>query len=104
MPAVVIRELRSNGSHMWRTGRAVASAGPRESGSPIADTYVSIAVDSIVPGAATIIVNNAYSASPAALGEWCGEKSRGQVRACAAGLQCDARRTGQLVSIDWFCQ
>jgi len=103
-PAVVIREVtpsgpthlvhRQNGRIDWIAGEMFTDPG----------NFISIAVNTIASGAAAITVNTAYSTSAGARNEWCGEKSRGQVRACAAGLQCDARRTGSLVSIDWYCQ
>jgi len=101
--AVVIREVRNNGlSYLvqrqgggigWRKGDTFTDRG----------NFLSIAVDDIVPGKATISVNTAFAAGPASAGDPCGDKFRGEVVGCPPGTDCRPRRTGALVSIDWFC-
>jgi hypothetical protein len=101
--AVVIREVRRNGVTFlvtrqnggigWRRGETFTDSG----------NFLSISVDAIVPGEATITINPAYSPGTAPVGSVCGDKFRGQVTTCAAGSTCRARQTGTLVSIDWFC-
>jgi hypothetical protein len=103
--AVVVREQRfgsgktflvkrQGGGLGWGKGETFTDAG----------NWISVSVDDIVSGAATITVNTAYSAAPGQLGDLCGDKFRGEVIACAAGLRCDARRDPPLVSIDYYCQ
>jgi hypothetical protein len=102
--AVVIRELRNNGSTFvtfrqsgdigWRTGEIFTDTG----------NFLSITVNSIGPGAAVVTVNPGFAVGTAARGQVCGDKYRGQIQACAAGLQCGPKTTPPLVSIDWFCQ
>ena len=102
--AVVIRELRNNGLTYlierqdgvaaWRKGDAFTDTG----------NFVRIVVDDIVPGEATVTIDPAYSPGGVAQeGEICGDKFRGEVISCKPGCTCRSRRTGALMSIDWFC-
>ena len=101
--AVIIRELRNNnitylvtrqgGSFTWSKGEMFTDAG----------NYLSIHVDDIVPGKATVTINTVYSGGPVGAGEICGDKYHGVVRSCPAGTQCQAKRSGQIQSIDYFC-
>lgn len=101
--AVVIREVRQNDITFvvtrqndeigWRKGETFTDTG----------NFLSISVDDIVPGEATITINTAFTSGTAAVGALCGDKFRGQVTPCVSGSTCQARRTGSLVSIDWFC-
>jgi len=100
---VVIRELRNNGitylvvrqdgSIIWRKGEMFTDTA----------NYLSINVDDIVPGKATVTINTVFSSGAVNAGEICGDKYHGQVRACPAGTQCMARRTGEIQTIDYFC-
>jgi hypothetical protein len=101
--AVVIREVRNNGITYlvqrqggaigWRTGEKFTDTG----------NFLSITVDDMGAGQATIRINTAFTSGPAAVGDLCGDKYRGEIANCPAGTDCRARKTGQLVSIDWFC-
>jgi len=100
---VVIRELRyngktylvlrQNGNFSWSKGEMFTDAG----------NYLSINVDDIVPGKATVTINTVYSSGAANAGEICGDKYHGEVRSCPAGTQCQPRRTVPIQSIDYFC-
>ena len=68
-----------------------------------AGNYLSIHVDDIVPGKATVTINTVYSGGAVGAGEICGDKYHGVVRSCPAGTQCQAKRSGQIQSIDYFC-
>ena len=99
--AVVIREVRpnlltylvtqQNGEIGWRKGELFSDSG----------NGVSVAVDDIAPGGATIMIGYSFGAVP--VDSLCGDKFQGGVRECPVGSTCRARRTGSLVSIDWFC-
>ena len=101
--AVVIRELRNdgitylvqrqNGATGWRQGEMFTDS----------SNNISISVDSIVPGAATITINSTYSTSAPGVGDWCGDKYRGQVLTCPASTTCRHKTSGQLMSVDWYC-
>ncbi len=103
-PAVVIRELRTNG----RTYLVQRQGGRIDwvQGDLFTDStnYLSIKVDSIVPGSsATVTFNTAFSAAPASAGGMCGDKYHGQVNACPTGTACGPKRGNQIQTIDWFC-
>jgi hypothetical protein len=104
--AVLIREVRQNGVSYLVTPQAGSdhSTGWRK-GAVFTDSnnFLRISVDDIVPGEATITVNTAFASGTAAPGALCGDKYRGQIANCPPTTDCMARRTGQLVSIDWFC-
>ena len=103
--AVVIRESRNNrttylvlrqdGTGAWRAGDVFTDKG----------NYLSIAVDNISLGNATITINTAYSPNILHVGDQCGDRYRGEVLACPNGTQCKSKRLGsQLETVDWYCQ
>ena len=104
--AVLIREVRTDGKTYIVTPQdgSDSSTGWQE-GTTFTDkgNFLSIKVDDIVPGAATITVNTAFSSGTLTAGDICGDKYRGEDGKCPPATTCMARRTGQLVSIDWFC-
>lgn len=101
--AVVIRELRNNGTTylVQRQGGATAW----RKGDTFTDNgnNLSVTVDDIVSGGAKITINTAYSQNPPQPGDWCGDKYRGEVLSCPAGTQCAARMGGGLVTTEYFC-
>jgi len=101
--AVVIRELRNdgitylvqrqNGLTGWQQGEMFTDSA----------NNISISVNSIAPGAATITINTTFSTTPPGVGGWCGDEYKGQVLACPAATTCKSRLAGGLQSVDWFC-
>jgi hypothetical protein len=103
--AVVIREQRNN-SNTYLVTRQNGSTGWRK-GDRFTDVnnYLSITVDDIVAGAATVTINPAFvPGGVAQLGDRCGDKYRGVVIPCAGALRCGQRGSPPLVSIDYYCQ
>jgi hypothetical protein len=100
--AVVIRELRSNGETyvVRRQNGAVGWA----QGQRFTDkrNFLSITVDALTPQSATITINPRFSNALNA-GDICGNKYIGAALQCPAGTTCNPRRTGQIVSTDYFC-
>jgi hypothetical protein len=102
--AVLVRETRyggktylvqrQSGGPAWRKGDTFTDIG----------SFISVSVDDIVPGAATLTINTAYAGPVAQLGEKCGDKYVGVVRQCAGTLQCGARSSREIITIDYFCQ
>ncbi len=100
---VVIRELRNNnitylvvrqdGSITWSKGEMFTDVA----------NYLSINVDDIVPGKATVTINTLYSGGAVSAGDICGDKYHGQVRSCPAGTQCKPRMGAEIQTIDYFC-
>ena len=105
--AVVIREQRGNGMNIvtYLVQRRDGSVAWRK-GDIFTDTgnYLRISVDDIVPGAATVTINTAYSTTLPQVGDWCGDKYRDQVLTCPSGTQCIPRRAGEIQTTDYFCQ
>ena len=101
--AVVIRELRSNGityvvvrqngDITWTKGDLFTDVG----------NYLSVHVDDIVPGKATVTINTVFSGGAVNAGDMCGDKYHGEVRSCPAGTQCQPRRGTEIQTIDYFC-
>jgi hypothetical protein len=100
---VLIRELRRNG-RTYLIRRPPGDTTDWQQGERFTDTgnFLSITIDSITPQAATITIDPRF-VSGATAGQVCGNKYVGVVRSCPAGTTCDARRTGTLVSVDYFC-
>ena len=104
-PSVLVRERRNNGQTaiVHRSdGRIDWAAGEVFTDS---QNYLSIRVDRVGGGSATVTINTAASAGALPLGGMCGDKYRGQVHACIAPGTCATRRLGSgLQTVDWFCQ
>ncbi|MFL5561740.1 MAG: hypothetical protein ACJ79K_09725 [Gemmatimonadaceae bacterium] len=102
--AVLVRESRygnktyvverQSGGSAWRKGDMFTDIG----------SFISVTVDDIVLGAATVTINTAYAGPPAQLGDKCGDKYVGVVRQCVGALRCGARSNPPLVTIDYYCQ
>ena len=101
-PTVLIREARRNTTYLvqrqngaldWQQGEMFTDP----------DNFISIRVDAITPGAATVTINTLYSPGTASADGLCGSKWRGEVSACPATLECKPRRNGQIQSVDWYC-
>lgn len=108
--AVVVRELRGGKTYLVSRQGAVPPYGTIAmngfaTGERFTDTgnFLAIRVDAMTPQSATITIDPVL-ATPAGVGDVCGNKYVGQVRPCPANSICDARRTPPLVSIDYFCQ
>jgi hypothetical protein len=101
--AVVIRELRNDGKTYlvtrqnknigWAQGEQFTDAG----------SFLSITVDAMTPQSATITINPVF-ATPAKLGEVCGNNYVGAMRPCPAGSTCSPRISPPLITIDYFCK
>lgn len=109
--AVVVRELRSNGQTylVSRQGAVMPYGAIRDNGFVTGERFtdighfLAIRVDAMNAQSATITIDPVF-APPARLGDICGNKFVGQIRACPASSVCDARRNPPLVTIDYFCQ
>jgi hypothetical protein len=66
--------------------------------------FLRITVTAMAATTATLEVNTAFTAAPVGLNGRCGDKFRGVVLPCASGLTCMARRSGILVSTEFYCQ
>jgi hypothetical protein len=108
---VVVRELRRNGQTYLVSRQGAVAPYPAITMSGFvageqftdAGNFLSITVDAITPQFATITIDPAF-ATPAKLGDICGNKYVGQIRPCPPGSICDARRTPPIVTVDYFCQ
>ena len=104
--AVYIREVRTA---LKRTYLVTRNNGDSQwfQGDVFTDTrnFLRISVDNISPGQATITVNTGFNPTGALaqLNQVCGDKFTGQTIPCAAMLTCAPRKTGVLVSVDYFC-
>lgn len=86
---------RQDGTTAWRKGDTFTDNG----------NHLSISVDDIFAGGARITVNTKYSSTPIRLGDWCGDRDRGDVLPCPAGTECRRERLPSgLVTSDSFCQ
>jgi hypothetical protein len=67
---------------------------------------LSIRIDALQPGQATITVDPSHPAGGLPAGARCGDRAVGQVQACVPGTECRSRRIpgGMLQTVDWYCQ
>ena len=103
-PIVLIRERRDGGKTYLVTRSNNYPAWP--AGDTFTDlaNFLSVHVNAIAPGGASVTINTAYSVAAGQNGDRCGDKYRGQVIACAAPLQCGPKRlTPPLITVDYFC-
>jgi hypothetical protein len=84
--------MRQDGRIGWVQGEQFTDGG----------NFLAIRVDSMTPTSATITIDPRF-VNAAGPGEVCGNKYVGELRLCAPGTTCSQRRTGQLVSVDHYC-
>ena len=65
--------------------------------------FTRISIDDIRPGRARITIRTDFSPTTPVAGSLCGDKFRGAVLPCPSGTTCNPRRTGQIVSTEYFC-
>lgn len=101
--AVVIREQRNGTSFLVRKQNNTFQWTLGEVFTDVAN-YTRISIDDIQNTKAVITIRTDFSPTAPAVGSICGDKYRGAVLPCPSGSTCRTRRTGQIQSIDFFCQ